>query len=640
MQNGCMPTEINEKINQTTENLQDGFFMLNHDWQFTDVNCPAATLFRKTYEELIGKNLWDVLPHLKNTDLASNFHHVMEKHSFKRMEMISTISGRWINLAIHPCQDGISVSWQDIHEQKRIEEALRESEGRFRVLIDSLALAVWETDAAGQVTTKSPSWRALTGQTDEAFSGSGWLDAVHPEDRDRTNEKWYNALATGCKYDVEYRVKNVNDAWVWTHAFAAPIYDAQGTIVKWIGLNIDITQRKMTEASLRKSEELSRAMIEKLQEANNNKSQFLSILSHELRNPLASIIMGLNLLKKLPRNGEKADKAIEIVELIERQTVQLNRLVDDLLDVTRLERHRIKLKVERLELNNLVSQTIDDQRSMFTEKEISLQVRLAEDPIYLDADPVRLTQVIDNLLHNAAKFTANGGMTQISVDTDEARAEAVVKIQDSGIGIDPGLSANLFKPFMQADKSLDRSYGGLGLGLVISKGIVELHGGLIEATSEGLGCGTIVTIRLPLAKADKQATDGDSTSGQELSSARRILLIEDNQDLVTILCELLETMGHVVKAEFNGLDGISTAKLFKPDVVICDIGLPGMSGFDVARNLRNDPEFKEITLIAFSGYAQADVIEQSTAAGFDRHLVKPVDVNTLKKILSESNSNN
>jgi CheY-like chemotaxis protein len=372
----------------------------------------------------------------------------------------------------------------------------------------------------------------------------------------------------------------------------------------------------------------SEALVKELYIMDENKNQFLSILSHELRNPLASIMMSLSLLNQVPSNSKQALRAQKIAK---RQGEQLTRLVDDLLDITRITQNKIILKKERVELNRLVQQAVADYQGHFTEKEVLLEIKLTSEPIYLEADPARLTQIIGNLLHNAAKFSVKGDNTLV-VSQVEKTQEAVIMVKDTGRGIPAAILPNLFTPFVQVDNSLDRSSGGLGLGLAIVKGMVELHGGSVKAYSEGLGNGTQFTIRLPIKSVDeKQKSKVNKSSAHSL----RILVIDDIPDIVEILCSLLNYLGHETIAALSGPEGITKAKEFRPEVVICDIGLPGMNGYEVAKSFSSDKELKNTFLIALSGYAQTNDLELAREAGFKKHLAKPVKLETLEQTLAE-----
>lgn len=391
----------------------------------------------------------------------------------------------------------------------------------------------------------------------------------------------------------------------------------------------DAVERAYAQEALRESEANALSLVEKLRQADKNKDDFISMLSHELRNPMASIVMSLSLLDRMQAGGEKA---AQVTEIMKHQVYQLSHLVNDLLEVTRINNHKIKLTKESVELNHLLHRVVEDYRTQFNDKGVDLEAEYALSTILLEADPARLIQVIGNLLHNAVKFTEKGGRVVASLRKDKEAGEAVITIKDSGIGIKAQMLPDLFLPFMQADNSLERSKGGLGLGLCVVKGIVELHGGSVSAKSEGLGKGAEFEIRLPLV--DKKKITDNINQKEEGGLSLRILMIEDNANLNKIMCDLLQLLGHEVRSALDGEEGLAKAKEFKPDVVLCDIGLPGINGYQVARYIRQDKELQDSFLIALSGYAEAKDIEDSKAAGFDKHLAKPVELETLEQILS------
>jgi two-component system CheB/CheR fusion protein len=379
--------------------------------------------------------------------------------------------------------------------------------------------------------------------------------------------------------------------------------------------------RKRDEAALRESEE-------KLREADVRKNEFLGVLSHELRNPLAPIRNSLYILGRTPPGSEQARRSLAVIE---RQVQQLARLTDDLLDVTRISRGKVRLQRERIDLSALVRRTAEDHRQLFVNEGIQLDVVVADDPVWVHADPTRIGQVIGNLLHNSAKFTPPGGSATLSLDAGEGLAS--ITVRDSGVGIAPDVLTRLFEPFVQADSTLDRSTGGLGLGLALVKGLVELHGGSVSARSDGIGKGATFVVELALDR--RRSARLSPVAERPSEGARRVLLVEDNADAALSMKEALEMNGHEVDVAYSGPEGLDKARTFRPEVILCDIGLPTMNGFQVARALRADPQLEAIALIALSGYAQPEDIERSREAGFDLHLAKPVDVDMLQRMMAE-----
>ncbi len=401
----------------------------------------------------------------------------------------------------------------------------------------------------------------------------------------------------------------------------------------WAAVERAKGERKEKEAQtlLHKINQQTLDLVEKLRKANQNKSAFINMLSHELRNPLAAIMLSLDLLDKSP-----ADEiaGIEVKEIAQRQGRQLTRLVDDLLDVTRIDQNKVTLNKEWIDINELVKTALEDYQLQFAENMVRVELDLTH-PLYLEADPSRLTQVISNLLHNAAKFTSSNDLIIVTVSRDLITHEAVISVRDTGQGIDPDNLANLFEEFTQVDQHLGRQHGGLGLGLAIVKGMVELHGGRVEAFSEGRDKGATFTIRLPLTEKSTGMQERAAGLAPESNGPLRVLLIDDNEDLALAMSLLMNHIGHKAATSHNGTEGIARVKELRPDVVFCDIGLPGMSGYEVAQLIRKDPEHKNMFLIALSGYAQAEDIARAKEAGFDLHLSKPLSVDTLRQVLNK-----
>ncbi len=370
-----------------------------------------------------------------------------------------------------------------------------------------------------------------------------------------------------------------------------------------------------------------------LREADRRKDHFLAMLSHELRNPLAPIKNSVYVLQHAAPGGEPARRATEIIA---RQVDQLAHIVDDLLDVTRISRGKVQLQRGPLELNGLVQRTVDDLRGVLDAAGLELRLRLAPRPVTIDADWNRVAQVLGNLLQNAAKFTPHGGRVTVTVEVDGPGAgaadarQAVVRVADTGAGMPPEMLAHLFEPFIQADRTLHRSAGGLGLGLALVKGLVEQHGGTVEAHSAGLGHGAEFVVRFPVLRAD-EASPAPAPAGGAAGSGRcRILVVEDNVDAAESLQELLRLAGHEVAVAYDGPQGVAQARALRPDVVFCDLGLPGLDGFEVARALRGDPAACGTRLVALSGYALPDDVRRAAEAGFERHVAKPA---TLEKLI-------
>jgi PAS domain S-box-containing protein len=382
----------------------------------------------------------------------------------------------------------------------------------------------------------------------------------------------------------------------------------------------DITERIEREVQLARTEQA-------LREASRRKDEFLAMLSHELRNPLGPISGSLFILDHVEADSKQA---LDARAIIERQVTHLTRLIDDLLDVTRITRGKVELQLERVELAELVRQTIADHRAGFEARGIRLEARIAPGPFWLDADPARLVQIASNVLGNAEKFTPPDGTVTVSVERHAG--QVALRVRDTGAGIAPELIERLFEPFVQAPQTIDRSRGGLGLGLAMVRGLVELHGGTVQLVSEGAGHGTEVIVLLPIAQAP--AVAAGAAEAETVAPSRRVLVIDDNTDVTGTLSEALELLGHDVRIANRGDAGLSLARAFRPDVVICDLGLPEMDGYAVAAELRADPALRDVRLIALSGYARAEDRRRTAAAGFDHHVAKPAELHALCRLIA------
>jgi len=512
---------------------------------------------------------------------------------------------------------------EDITERKQAEEALRVNEERLRLFIEHAPAAVAMFDREMRYLAAS---RRFLG--DYKVSLQDVLGRSHYEVFPEVPERWKQihrrCLAGAVETCDEEPFPRADGTVDWVRWEIHPWHTAAGEIGGIMLFSELITERKRTMEALRESEAA-------LREADRQKNRFLATLSHELRNPLSPIRNALYILERAAPGGEQARRAQAIIH---RQIGQMTWLIDDLLDVTRIAHGKIQLQRERLDLNELAHRTVEDHRAIFTKSDIRLEVLPATTEVWVDGDRVRLAQVIGNLLQNAAKFTPQGGRATVSVQADTARGQGILTVRDTGTGIDPGLLPRLFQAFTQADSTLDRSKGGLGLGLALVKGLVEMHGGSVTAASGGPGKGAAFTITLPLDVTAARIFPEWPGRGVA-AEPRRVLVIEDNEDAANSLREVLELDEHVVEVAYTGREGIEKAHAFHPDVVLCDIGLPEMDGYEVARAMRADVDLSRVALVALSGYAQPEDVETARKAGFDAHLAKPPSIDTLERALAE-----
>ena len=527
----------------------------------------------------------------------------------------------------------------DVTEHKQAGQALHESETLFRQLADSIPQILWAAQPGGHVDYFNRQWFEFTGFSKEQAVKESWRLALHPEDRKRCVRVWHESLRTGQAYQIEYRLKDRAGFYHWHLGRAYPVEDDSGRIVRWFGSCTEIDE-------LKRAHDMLLEQTRQLSEAGKRKDEFLAMLAHELRNPLASIHYALQLS---PGNAVQDPFSRRQHEVITQQVNTMTRLVDDLLDISRISMGKFKLQTERVDFRAVVDQIVESFRPIIQEHRYVFMYLKDSNPLWLNGDFIRLEQVIRNLLNNAIKYTETGGRIAVTVERESGSgpmtpAMAVLRVKDSGMGIALEMISRIFDLFTQAEQSVDRAQGGLGIGLTIVRNLVELHGGTVEAFSEGVGKGSEFVVRLPLLEEPRTVERKPKLRRQPLDKpdgvspwqvvSRRIMVVDDNEDLATFLRELLELWGHAVCVAHDGPSAIEQALAFQPEVALLDIGLPGMNGYQLARLMRTQPELKGTMLVALTGYGEnADRI-LTEQAGFNRHLTKPVELDTLRSLLA------
>jgi PAS domain S-box-containing protein len=505
----------------------------------------------------------------------------------------------------------------DVTEQERTQKALREAEQRWRTMAEALPNLVWTDLPDGQCDWLSSQWRKYTGIPESELLGLRWLERVlHPDDRERTLACWQAACADQGDYDLEYRIRRYDGEYRWFRTRGVPLRDEQGKIIYWFGTCTDIEENKRLEAALR--------------EADRRKDEFLATLAHELRNPLAPIRNGLQVMRLSGGDGVTVDQTRTMME---RQLAQMVRLVDDLMDVSRISRGKIELQKERVELAAVVHSAVETSRPLIEQMGHELTVTLPKPPVVVHADLTRLAQVFLNLLNNAAKYTERGG--RIWLTAERQGSDVVVSVKDNGIGIAAHQLPLLFEMFAQLNHSLERAQGGLGIGLTLVKRLVELHDGRIEARSDGPGKGSEFLVRLPVVVEASKPHKSNKEERAAIKSSLRILVVDDNRDGADSLSMMLKMMGNDTRTAYDGEEAVAVAVEFQPDVILLDIGLPKLTGYEACRQIRNQPGGKELVIIAQTGWGQEEDRQRTHEAGFDHHMVKPVDPQALMNLLSE-----
>ena len=500
----------------------------------------------------------------------------------------------------------------DIHERRLAEIQLRESEERARLALEigQLGTLTWVPNE--DAVLADARCREICGlPPDGAVVFADLRERVHPDDRDDVMAGLAHAAEHGQPYAREFRFAHRDGAVRWVVARGDAVTrpgDGTAAITVRLLSMMDVTERRLAEDALKL--------------ADREKDDFLALLAHELRNPLAPIRTAVQLLK-MRRQTDPEGQRLHAV--IDRQVQHLVRMVDDLLDVSRVLRGKVELRREPLEIGDAIAIAVETSRPLIDAQRQELVMRLPEQPVTVQGDPVRLAQVIANLLNNASKFSHAGAA--IHLTARRADDAVVIEIRDSGAGMAPEVLTRVFEPFVQADRSLERSRGGLGIGLTLVKKIVELHQGQVSAQSDGLGRGSAFAIRLPARAGAEAAVAAAAAPVPVRLFPVRILVVDDNVDAAESLAMLLRTDGHTVAVVHNGMDAVQRADSWRPDIVVLDVGLPGMNGYEVAELLRQREECPE--LIAVTGYGQAADTRRALDAGFRFHLVKPVDARDL-----------
>ena len=506
---------------------------------------------------------------------------------------------------------------EHLQELDHVAQALRESETRLTALFANAAVGIAELAPDGRFTLVNDALCEILGEKREALMHKAMEDVAHAEERqDLANLLERLKRGHEDSFVGERRFVRRDGDTIWVKLSVALTSEAADRNVRAVAVIEDITERKHAEEDLR--------------EADRRKDEFLATLAHELRNPLAPIRNSLHIFRMA---GIQDPAVSRVTDMMERQVQHMVRMVDDLIEVSRISRGKIELRRERVELASVLRSAVDTSLPLVEAARHKLTVDVPTDPIILEADPVRLSQVFANLINNSAKYTPEGGKIDVRVTLEDGMA--VVCVADNGEGIPPNMLSRVFNMFTQVNTGA-RAQGGLGIGLTLARTLVHLHGGSIEAKSDGVGRGCEFRVRLPIAMAlgeEVAAPSAIQAHGHPLAH-RRVLVVDDNHDAADSLGMLLEFLGAEVKIVHDGRSALEAMNTFNPSAVLLDLGMPGMNGLEVARRMREDPKFRNTTLVAVTGWGQREDRRRTHEAGFDHHLVKPADLGALQAILN------
>ncbi len=648
-----------ERAAVVLESITDAFFALDSDWRFTYVNAEAERINGVSRGELLGRNHWDVFPATVDTLVEAEYRRAVTDQISVEFENFYEPHKRWYALRAYPSRGGgLSVYFRDITERKLAENATRARAEQLRKLADIASRLHSARDVASLLAVITEEARVLIGvnravtSLADAEGGSTVMNAVSTPrgtELDANPEIMSHDPGIYAALKSSYRPVRLTQAQLEQDSdrnasgkrkvlngwLGAALLGKNGRSIGLIQVS-DKIEGDFTaddEALLMQLSQMAAGAIEngrlyeELCENDRRKDEFLAMLAHELRNPLAAVRNAVTVLKM----SDDVDNTNFAKDIIERQVRQLVRLIDDLLDVSRITSGKIRLKKEFLDAANILDQAIESVRPLLEDRKHELIASFEKDALPIRADPTRIEQVLVNLLTNAAKYTESGGRIWL---TAELEGELVViKVRDNGIGMAPDKLPDMFKLFSQGERSIARSEGGLGIGLTIVKRLVEMHDGNVTASSDGAGKGSEFVVSLPAAKRVPTKATPSETSHNEVRKGSRILVVDDNVDTARGLGRLLKLLGNDVRVTHDGKSAIETAQTLRPEFILLDIGLPGMDGYEVAATLRKDGFCKNSVIIAVSGYGQEEDRRRSREAGFDHHLVKPVDFDTLTTLL-------
>ncbi|MBI1248826.1 response regulator [bacterium] len=515
-------------------------------------------------------------------------------------------------------------------DQSRLREtelALKQSQAEFFHLADAIPQMAWMTRPDGYFDWFNQRWLEYTGSSMEECTGSGWTKFIEPHDLPRIKSLWEQSVATGERLDVVTRIRGADGTVKPFLTRALPLRGDDGQIIRWFGTNTDISEQQAIQEELR-------SVAAQLSDADRKKDEFLATLAHELRNPLAPIRMGLELLKLA---GDDPETLNETRITMERQTQQLITLVDDLLDVSRVTRGKLNLRKADVHLSDVIESAVESSRPLIDEANHTLEIVGNDVDVTLYADPNRLAQVISNLLNNSAKYTPDGGKITLLIEQPDSEHIAI-KVRDTGIGIPADMIDTIFTIFTQVDRSMEQRYSGLGIGLTLVKSLVEMHGGTVTVTSDGEGKGSEFQVLLPIDEKDHpENVPTNESPGAVVTKPgeHRVLVVDDNQAAAEMLSKVVKLLGNTVMTAEDGQQAIEVAEQFKPEIILMDLGMPRLNGYEAARHIRKQPWGKDILLIALTGWGQQEHRAKTTAAGFDHHLVKPAEPSELRRLINQ-----
>ena len=612
------------------EAAHDGILILNADTgQIEDANPFMTELLGYAHGQFVGRHLWEIGLFKDIEQSKAAFCELQEKGYIRYEDMpLQDKNGvhRQVEFVSNVYdvgdQKAIQCNIRDITERKLAEQQL----AQFSAIVNASQDAIIGKNLGFIVTSWNAAAERLYGYSAEEAIGES-IGILQPGDRPDELPSLMAKVTHGESTDNLHTVRRRKDGTLIDVSLTlSPIKDRGGQTI-----GVSTIARNITNA-VRMERQLQEQAKQLANEA-RLKDEFLAMLAHELRNPLAPIRNGIDALRILPPNGEQAK---QILDMMEEQDSNLVRLIDDLLDVSRITRGKMELRRQRVALPKIITNAIQTAEPLIQAKGHELTVRQARERLYVHGDPTRLTQIVANLLNNAAKYTPKGG--RISLSTERIGDEVAIRVRDNGMGITADVMPGIFGMFVQADSSLHRSQGGLGIGLTLVRSLVELHGGTVEATSDGLGMGCEFTVRLPILQASDVVPEDTNELPDERRSfpCRRILVVDDLGPAAFVVATLLRSRGQRVRTAASGAEALAMIEQEKPELILSDISMPEMTGYELAQEIRRRPEWDDIGLVAVTGYGQESDTKLTREAGFNSHVVKPISIQILERLLLTS----
>lgn len=573
---------------------------------------PAQVEGRSVYE--LGNRSWDVPELRRLLEIVLPTNSVFE--NLEISQVFEAVGRRNLLLNARRLDDSIGqparilLGIEDVTERERGREALKAAERKHRRVLDSVPQKLFTATRDGEIDYVNPAWIKYTGRPFEQLKGSGWTDVVHPDDLPENLRVWQCAVSAAEPFMFAHRLRHADGEYRWHLIHAEPVLDETGAVSMWAGSNNDLHE---------------------VTEAKHRKDQFLAMLAHELRGPLAPLSNALQIMR---REDAKAGVVQRAGDLALKQMQHMSRLIDDLLNLSRINSGRLELRRMPVDVIAAARDAVDSARPAIAEAGHALTLELPHEPLYVDGDPVRLAQMFSNLVNNACKYTDPPGRIHLKVENRDGGAR--ISVSDNGVGIAADMLTRIFDMFIQVDQSLARGKGGLGIGLSLVRSLVELHGGQVQAYSKGVGQGAEFVVTLPeLADPVPPRASPHTPPTTVSSGGHRILVVDDNRDTALSFSLLLQLEGHRTAIAHDGTEALAIGDRFYPHVVLLDIGLSGQSGYEVAEQIRKRSWGGKLLLIAVTGWGQESDREKSRQAGFDHHLVKPVDHAVLDRLLAQ-----